>query len=172
MDLSSHALIVIDLQQRIVALSTAPHSTEEVLERVQQLASAFRSCGLPVIFVRTVNLDRPEEDGDRLAPRIRRHATDLLVTKHQWGAFHGTPLDLQLRRSGVRGVVLAGVMTNFGIESTARAADELGYAVVLVEDASSSFTSEAHEFAVKEIFPRFGATIVDTDEVLRAVDVS
>lgn len=164
MDLSGHALIIIDLQQRIVALSTAPHSTEEVLARVERLASAFRRCRLPVILVRTVNLDRPDEAGDRLEPRLRQHATDLLVTKHQWGAFHGTPLDLQLRRRGVRGVVLAGVMTNFGIESTARTADELGYAVVLVEDASSSITSEAHEFAVQEIFPWLGATILDTEE--------
>jgi nicotinamidase-related amidase len=169
MDLTNHALVVIDLQQRIVALDTKPHPTGAVLARAGRLANAFRRCGLPVVLVRTVNLDRPDGEGDRIATQLTPQAGDLLLTKHQWGAFHGTPLDLHLRRRGVRGVVLAGVMTNFGIESTARAADELGYAIVLVSDAASSLTCEAHEFSLREVFPRLGATITTTDRTLRTL---
>src|SRR3546814_10758135 len=54
--------------------------------------------------------------------------TDLRITKHQWGAFYGTDLDLQLRRRRIETVVIGGIATNFGVESTARAAHEHGYA--------------------------------------------
>ena len=60
--------------------------------------------------------------------------TDLVITKRQWGAFHGTELDLQLRRRGIRCIVLGGIATNIGVESTARAALELGYELVIAED--------------------------------------
>src|SRR3546814_3892582 len=66
--------------------------------------------------------------------------TDLRITKHQWGAFYGTDLDLQLRRRRIETVVIGGIATNFGVESTARAAHEHGYAPVLVEDACASLT--------------------------------
>ena len=45
-------------------------------------------------------------------------AGDIVITKRQWGAFHGTELDLQLRRRGIRGIVLGGIATNFGVEFT------------------------------------------------------
>jgi nicotinamidase-related amidase len=76
------------------------------------------------------------------------------VTKRQWGAFHGTDLEVQLRRRGVKTVALGGVATNFGVESTARAAWEIGFDVVIVEDITSTATVEMHEFALKKIFPR------------------
>jgi nicotinamidase-related amidase len=81
-------------------------------------------------------------------------ATDLIVTKHQWGAFYGTELDLQLRRRRIRGIVLGGISTNIGVESTARNAFELGYELVLAEDLCGSSTAEMHAFAFKFIFPR------------------
>src|SRR3546814_5683902 len=68
--------------------------------------------------------------------------TDLRITKHQWGAFYGTDLDLQLRRRRIETVVIGGIATNFGVESTARAAHDHGYAPVLVEDRSEEHTSE------------------------------
>jgi nicotinamidase-related amidase len=79
---------------------------------------------------------------------------DILITKRHWGAFHGTELDLQLRRRGIQTIVLAGIATNFGVESTARAAWEHGYALVIAEDASSSTSAELHSFSVTHILPR------------------
>src|SRR5262249_11203344 len=66
------------------------------------------------------------------------HPGDVRITKRQWGAFYGTELDLQLRRRGIQTIVLGGISTNIGVESTARHAWEHGYALVLVEDAMSS----------------------------------
>jgi nicotinamidase-related amidase len=82
--------------------------------------------------------------------------SDIRITKRQWGAFYGTELDLQLRRRGVTTVVIGGIATNMGVESTARAAHEHGYAVVLPEDATSSLSADMHAFAFAHIFPRLG----------------
>ena len=94
-------------------------------------------------------------DWSELAPGLAESG-DLRITKRQWGAFHGTELDLQLRRRSIDTIVLAGIATNLGVESTARAAFEHGYAVVVAEDACTSRSAEMHGFAVASIFPLLG----------------
>src|SRR4029077_14706796 len=78
---------------------------------------------------------------------------DILVTKRQWGAFHGTELDLQLRRRGIRSIVLGGVATNFGVESTAQQGWARGFEVVIAKEATTSLAGELHDFAMARIFP-------------------
>jgi nicotinamidase-related amidase len=86
-----------------------------------------------------------------------------VVTKRQWGAFYGANLDLELRRRGRTTLVLGGIATNIGVESTARDAWERNYQLVLVEDAMAALNAEAHEFAVQRIFPRLGRVCVVAD---------
>jgi nicotinamidase-related amidase len=81
---------------------------------------------------------------------------DHFVVKKQWGAFYGTDLDLQLRRRGINTIVLCGIATCFGVESTARQAYELGSEQVFIEDAMSSRSAAEHEHTVTRIFPRMG----------------
>jgi nicotinamidase-related amidase len=109
----------------------------------------------------------PPAGWDEIVPELGPREGDLVITKRQWGAFYGTALDLQLRRRGINTIVLGGIATNFGVESTARDAYERGYAQVLVEDAMSSMTAEMHAFPVANIFPRFGL-IRSTEQVLAA----
>jgi nicotinamidase-related amidase len=115
-------------------------------------------------------VDAPTRDtnappaASELIGQIERQPNDLLTTKRQWGAFYGTELDQQLRRRGVRTIVLGGIATNFGVESTARAAFDRGYELVFAEDAMSSVKAEAHQFATSVNFPRMGR--VRTTEVL------
>ena len=109
-----------------------------------------------------------EPGWDELAPELGADPGDILVTKHQWGAFYGTELDLQLRRRGVRTIVIGGISTNFGVESTARDAFERGYSLVFVEDAMAGVSPEAHAFACQTIFPRLGR-VRDTQAVLSAL---
>ena len=90
------------------------------------------------------------------------------MTKRQWGAFYGTDLDLQLRRRGVRTIVLGGISTNYGVETTARDAWERNYNVVFAEDAMAARSAEDHAFAVTRIFPRIGR-VSSADEVLAAL---
>lgn len=162
------ALVVIDLQQGIVSLPTL-HPAEEIVARSAELAAAFRAKGLPVVLVRVTSgapgrtegparSQRPAPDWAELVPGLGRQDSDLVVTKHTWGAFHGTDLDLQLRRRGVTQVVLTGIATSKGVESTARAAHEHGYHVTVATDAVTDTDESAHRNAVGTIFPALGET--------------
>jgi nicotinamidase-related amidase len=102
---------------------------------------------------------------DEIVPELGPEPGDIVVTKRNWGAFYGTELDLQLRRRGVTTIVLGGISTNIGVESTARAAHEHGYQLVLVEDAMASMSADEHAFAITKIFPRLGL-VRSTEEVL------
>ena len=93
---------------------------------------------------------------------------DVLVTKRQWGAFYGTDLDLQLRRRGIRTLIMTGIATNFGVESTARDAQERGYELVFAEDAMSSLSGELHAFVIENIFPVMGR-VRSTEDILTAL---
>ncbi|MFI5527489.1 isochorismatase family protein [Kitasatospora sp. NPDC051853] len=150
------ALVLIDLMPRIVALPLAPYDGEEVLARCRLLAEAFRAQGRPVVLVR---VDRPgvaeQPPGSGFAEGLVRPG-DVTVVKRTVGAFQGTGLDDLLRELGVGTVVLGGLVTTMGVESTARAASDLGYAVEFVADAMSGFAADEHEFAVSRVFPRFG----------------
>jgi nicotinamidase-related amidase len=172
LDPKTTAVILIDLQHAVVGRTTAPHSAADVVRTSAQLASRFRKKGATVVYVRVdlthfrspaadapsrdPNAPPPPPDASELVPEAGFQAGDLLVTKRFWGAFEGTDLENQLRQHGVDTIVLGGISTNFGVESTARSAAGLGFAVVLVEDAMTSMDAGAHQFAVEKIFPRLG----------------
>jgi len=168
------ALVVIDLQKGIVGMPTA-HPAGEIVTRCAALARAFRARALPVVLVnvagqapgrseRRLGRDLPP-DWTELVAELGAAPGDHRVTKMQWGAFTGTPLDQILRRAGVTQVVLGGISTSIGVESTARAAHELGYNVGLVTDAMTDLSLEAHRHSIEAIFPRLGERTT-TDELL------
>ena len=184
LDPKQTALVLIDLQWGIMRMPVAPHAAPDVLARGVRLADAFRAAGATVVLVNVpyaaddsdllrqprdtqLAMNRPP-GWDALAPELGGHAGDLRITKHQWGAFYGTQLDLQLRRRGVTTIVIGGISTNFGVESTARDAFERNYALVFVEDAMAGLSAEAHTFACTTIFPRLGR-VRSTDVVLKAI---
>jgi nicotinamidase-related amidase len=162
------ALIIIDLQKGIVSLPVA-HPVDEVIERARALADAFRLHGLPVVLV---NVDagapgRTEQAPNRTAfptgwseliPELNRQASDHTVTKRTWGAFTNTDLEHYLKQRGVTQVVIAGVSTSAGVESTARNAHELGFNVALAVDAMTDTRADAHLHSISRVFPRLGET--------------
>ncbi|TQF05931.1 isochorismatase family protein [Kitasatospora acidiphila] len=159
------ALILIDLMPRIVALPLAPHSGDEVLMRCRELAESFRASGRLVVLVRVERPNVAEQPpGSDFADGLVQDG-DVVVVKRTIGAFYGTGLDEQLRALGVDTVVLAGLVTTMGVESTARAAADHGYQLEFVADAMSGLAADEHEFAVQRTFPRFG-------EVQKAADYS
>src|SRR5258705_4813207 len=87
-------------------------------------------------------------------PKGLAEPSDLIITKRQWGAFYGTELDLQLRRRGVRTIVLGGVVTNFFVESTARRHRQHRYEHVLAEGGTASQSQLQPECSVALILPR------------------
>ncbi|RBP13883.1 nicotinamidase-related amidase [Roseiarcus fermentans] len=167
------ALIVIDLQKGIVAMAPAAGA---VVARAARLAEAFRSRRAPVVLVTVAGAapGRTEQgfragtlpaDWTELVPELNRQPQDHLVTKRTWGAFTNTDLLDRLRGEGVTQVVIAGVSTSIGVESTARQAYELGFNVTLATDAMTDMRAEAHDNSVQRIFPRLGETAT-TDEIL------
>ncbi|OJT41807.1 hydrolase [Serratia plymuthica] len=188
LDAQTTALVLIDLQNGILPYAGGPHSAESVVAHGAQLAARFRSLGAPVILVRVgwsdTFADALKQPVDRPTPSpagglpanwwefpesLAVSDGDILVTKRQWGAFYGTELDLQLRRRGIKTLVLGGIATNIGVESTARAGWEHGYELVIAEDLCSAQNTEMHRFAFDNIFPRL-ARVRSTGEILAALN--
>jgi nicotinamidase-related amidase len=181
---STAALVLIDLQQGVVAMSTAPYSAPEVVAKGRALAEAFRAKGGTVVYVRVDLADflqlpvdtpsrppgapAPPPAASELSPDAGYSPGDLLITKRHWGAFAGTTLEAELRSRGIETIVLGGIATNFGVESTARQGTGLGFAFVIVEDACTSRDAAAHRFAFDEIFPRL-ARVRSSAEVIDAL---
>lgn len=170
------ALVVIDLQ-RGIASGPAAHPVPEVVANAAALARAFRRRALPVALVNVAGRAPGRTDAPAappappgwtdLLPELDRQPGDLLVTKFGWGAFYGTPLDLLLRRRGVTQIVLCGISTSIGVETTARAAYERGYHVTLAVDAMTDRSLDAHRNSVERIFPRLGETGTTADLLAR-----
>jgi nicotinamidase-related amidase len=174
------ALIVIDLQKGIVTRATA-QPIAEVIEHAAALADAFRRHGLPVVLVNVAGgapgrSEQPRPAGNfpsgwtDLIPELNQQPSDHTVTKHTWGAFTNTGLDDYLKKLGVTQVVLAGVATSVGVESTARQAYELGFNVTLATDAMTDMNLDAHIYSTTRIFPRLGETGT-TAEIIALVDL-
>ncbi|MFT4051207.1 MAG: isochorismatase family cysteine hydrolase [Microbacterium sp.] len=175
------ALIVIDLQKGTTAAQTT-HPIEGVIGNAARLAAAFRERGLPVVLVRFDPAQAPAgraELGGRM-PQVPPEFTefvaglqpepgDLVITKGPWSAFAGTGLHEELSALGVTQVVLVGVATSFGVESTARAAYDLGYNVTIPTDAITDRIPGAHERSVAGVFRILGETGV-TDDVVALLD--
>jgi nicotinamidase-related amidase len=185
LDPKTTALVLIDLQKGIVGNpQLSPRSGSEILAGSIAVAEKFRAAGALVVLVHVAfakdyadmpsrAVDQPmqlpegglPDSWSEFADGIEG-AGDLKVLKRQWGAFYGTDLDLQLRRRGIQTIVLGGISTNFGVESTARSAWEHGYAVEIAEDLCAGASREAHDFAVGTIFPRISHVIQSADIAL------
>jgi len=163
------ALLVVDLQKGIVGYPLA-HPIGPVLERAQALTRAFRAAGLPVVLINVTggapgrteqprpNMGVPAPDFADFIPELDQQPGDIVVTKKTWGAFASTDIDARLKALGVTQVVVIGVATGTGVESTARQAYEAGFNVTLAIDAMTDSRPEAHDYSLAKIFPRLGET--------------
>lgn len=162
------ALIVVDLQRGIIG-SPLVHPIAEVIDRTRSLIEAFRRNGLPVVLVNVAGgapgrTEQPRrhqtfpEGWTDLISELDPKPDDILVTKRTWGAFVSTDLEARLKQKGVTQVVITGVATGTGVESTARQAYELGFNVTLAIDAMTDMRPEAHAYSLKHVFPRLGET--------------
>jgi nicotinamidase-related amidase len=172
LNLAHTALVLIDLQNSNVRRTLAPYTAEDVVGNCVLLAGEMRDRGGMVVFVRELLAEMlslpadaplrkpgtpaPAPDATHLAPEAQVQASDHVVTKRQWGAFYGTDLDQLLRRRQIKTLILGGIATNFGVESTARAAYDRGYELVFAEDAMSGFAADAHRFACEHTFRAMG----------------
>ncbi len=164
------ALVVIDLQQGIVSGPVAV-----AVPPAAALARAFRRHGLPVVLVNVTGRAPGRTDaGGRgggtpppgwadIIDELDRQPGDHLITKRRRSAFHDTGLDTLLRDLGVTQVVLAGVSTSSGVESTARSAHDHGYHVVLATDAMADPDPGSHRHSLERVFPKLGETTTSAE---------
>lgn len=180
------ALIIIDLQKGIASMPTEPYSSAAVIDNAAKLARRFREKGMLVVPVHVTGpmeiMLHPEiddqgqqftqgsrpPDWDVFVKELEVSPEDLIITKHQWGAFYGTGLDMQLRRRKIDTIVLCGIATTYGVESTARFAYEYGYNQLFAEDAMTDRSKEAHDASIKYVLSRVGK-IRKTDQILSMI---
>ncbi len=186
LDKKASALVVIDLQKGIAAMgrALAPHNGEDVIKNATLLADAFRKHGMPVFLVHVVSGEKERlnvvadenpwnssaplpVDWADFVPGLQKDG-DIVITKKQWGAFYGTDLELQLRRRGINTIVLCGISTTHGVESTARFGYEYGFQQIFAEDAMSAMSVEMHNASVNNVFKRMGR-VRKTEEILREI---
>ncbi|WP_392675049.1 isochorismatase family protein [Streptomyces sp. LN785] len=176
------ALIVVDLQKGIGGPRVPSFGT--VVDNSRRLADGFRAHGFPVVLVNVAGGAPGRTDTCRNRARTARpdgwtdlldeldpQDSDIRITKRTWGAFHGTGLAEELAGRGVTQVVITGIATSIGVESTARSAHEHGLHVVLATDAMTDSDAESHNNSLTRIFPRLGETAA-TDEILGRIEVT
>ncbi len=184
LDPGTTALVLIDLQKGILGRPVAPYSAAKVVENSAALGKGLKAAGGVVVLVKVAfakdYADRPNQEVDEpspmppggmpaewseFVPEIDALPTDVVITKRQWSAFYGTELDLQLRRRGIKTIVLGGVATHIGVDSTARDAWQHNYSVVIAEDACASMGADLHQFSVEKVLRRV-ARVRSTAEIL------
>jgi nicotinamidase-related amidase len=173
------ALIVVDLQTAAVSADLA-HPAEQIVANITTLVDAFRKHRLPVVLVNvtgtpvgrneqgTAGFSLPDEM-TRLIDDLGRHPDDILVTKNAWSAFSQTGLADKLRQAGVTQVVIGGIATSVGVESTARDAHGEGFHVSLPLDAMTDPAEHLHEHSTTHIFPQLAET-GSTAELLQLLE--
>ncbi len=183
-DKSKTAIVVIDLQKGIASRPSMPHAGADVVANAARLVNAFRKNNMPVFLVHVhptpdtalkvvsdeafSGREPMPSDWSEFVPEMTPTPSDVVITKRQWGAFYGTDLDLQLRRRKMDAIVLCGIATDYGVESTARFAYEYGYQQIFAEDAMSSRSEEQHNTAIKYVLKKIGR-VRKTDEILTAL---
>jgi len=189
------ALLVVDMQndfcaeggylQRTRAASARNpinvNANEGIARRIEVLASAGRQAGITVAWLRSVydfkyledaHIAQRTEEGCCLEGtwgadffRISPAEGDIVVDKHTFSGFHGTPLDALLRARGVKTLVMTGVATNVCVDSTLRHGFILGYHIVVAEDCVGSGNQAGHEGTLSTVRVNFG-NVVDSERLL------
>ncbi len=179
------ALVLIDLENGIVGHDTKPYAAKDVVAKSAKLAEAVRQAGGTVVYVHVLlheiarapadtpmfqpgNTPPPAQLSELVPEAGYQPGKDVLITKRQWDAFPATNLDQALRRRGIKTVIMGGIATNMGVESTARSAQGLGYHLVFAEDAMTSVSAEMHAFATAKLFPIIG-NVRSADEIAEAL---
>ncbi|MGH6890818.1 MAG: cysteine hydrolase family protein [Dongiaceae bacterium] len=140
---SKQALLLIDIQQAMFGPDEICHQPERMLANAGNLLSRARAAGVPVFFVQHC-----EEEGAPLAhksagwqihPKVAPRAGEPVTEKWASSSFYKTDLDERLRAAGIGRLVIAGLQSEFCIDTACRVAQSLGYAVTLAADAHSTF---------------------------------
>ncbi|MFQ5965590.1 MAG: isochorismatase family protein [Candidatus Scalinduaceae bacterium] len=175
--LDKTALLVIDMQVYFSSIA------EPILKNVISLIEVCRSQGIKVFYTRHGH--KRVNDGSMLSKwwgdlivyeseeweliNGLDAASEDVIDKDRYNAFHGTDLDQRLQSVCAKDIILSGVMTNCCVETTARSAFDHDYGVFVVADACATADDELHIATLKNLAYGF-AYIVDTKRMLEFLD--
>jgi len=145
--MQSHAaLLVIDVQLGMFEESDPVHQGDELLATINDLITRARDAGIPVIYVqhsgRDDHLLNPISPGWPIHPAIAPAKDELVIHKRHPDSFQETNLQHELETRGIRHLIVAGIQTEYCVDTTCRRAYSLGYDVTLVQDAHSTWDTE------------------------------
>lgn len=171
------ALIVVDMQAGSLA-GIPDEAAAPLRENAKRLLDAFRAGGLPVVLATVTGTPSGRTaygSGSRPMPAewtapaegFAPAEGDIVVERATWSALADPAIIARLKDAGAGTVVLTGIATSFGIESTARAAYDAGFHVVVPADAVADRSAEAHGIRITGVFPAL-AHVTDTATVLSA----
>ena len=138
------ALLIIDVQKGLFDSDTPVHAGEELLATINTLIARARATGTPVIYVqhngRENSVLRPDRPGWIIHPVIAPAAGDPVFRKHHPDAFQDTDLQRELEARGLKRLVVAGIQSDYCVDTTCRRAYSLGFDVTLVQDGHSTWS--------------------------------
>jgi nicotinamidase-related amidase len=166
---------------------------ETVISNIARLLDFFRAHDLPVYFAKLASMHPDRKDYSRnyrdfnilseqlieepafpykqdpetsIIPELKTMGNDVIFIKTTSGSFTSTDLDHQLRNLGLDTVIVVGVVTNFCVETTARSASDLGFQIIVIDDACAAWTPSLHETSLRVLELRY-ATVFKTEEILK-----
>jgi nicotinamidase-related amidase len=140
------ALMIVDVQVGMYEESNPVANGEELLTTLGQLIVQARETDTPIIYIQH---DGGEDDlleagkpGFPIHPDIAPEEDDIVICKQHPDSFQGTNLQLELERLEISRIVLAGIQTDYCVDTSCRRAYSLGYDVILVQDGHSTWDTE------------------------------
>src|SRR5256714_3465271 len=178
-------LLVIDVQKGMDVYAEQYNRNNPDLERnIARLQTAWRKSGRPIIHVQHLSKEpnsplRPGQPGVEIKDEVSPVTGEPVVQKSVSSAFIGTTLEADLRRRGLKTLVVVGMQTNMCVSTTARMAGNLGFTTYVVSDATATFDNIGpngtrygaellHDVALADLHGEF-ATGGDTDTILQGL---
>ncbi|BEU78714.1 cysteine hydrolase family protein [Enterobacter asburiae] len=159
--ISDNALLIIDMQQGLFRGPVFPCSADAVLANIRLLIANARHAQVPIFFARHVGTDDSPFSAQgpltQLIPELDVKEQDIVFTKRYPSCFRDTELLRELNHRGIKQLVIAGMKTEFCVDTTSRAAPELGFRTVLISDAHTTMDN-AH-LSASDIIAHHNSTL-------------
>lgn len=156
-----------------------------VFENVNKIQKAFRSNKMEVVHIKIESLTNDGRDRSashkrigcfvrkgtkdaKIIERVEPKGDEIVISKTASGVFNSTNIDYVLKNIGIENLVITGVLTNECVENAVRAASDIGYNVIMINDATAAFTKELHDNAVRSIDGVY-CNVLDTKDILNMI---